>query len=69
VGATVTLDDVDGRPTVVSSALQVRAEVAGLDDATFQSIVDEAAELCPISRLFAGASITVDAKLATNVAA
>lgn len=69
VGATVTLDEVDGRPTVVSSALQVRAEVAGLDDATFQSIVDEAAELCPISRLFAGASITVDAKLATNVAA
>lgn len=69
VGATVTLDEVDGRPTVVSSALQVRAEVAGLDDATFQSIVDEAAKLCPISRLFAGASITVDAKLATNVAA
>lgn len=69
VGATVTLDEVDGRPTVVSSALQVRAEVAGLDDATFQSIVDEAAKLCPISRLFAGASITVDAKLATNAAA
>jgi osmotically inducible protein OsmC len=69
VSATVTLDEVDGRPTVVSSALQVRAEVAGLDDATFQSIVDEAAKLCPISRLFAGASITVDAKLATNVAA
>ena len=69
VSATVTLDDVDGRPTVVSSALQVRADVTGLDDATFQSIVAEAAELCPISRLFAGAKITVDAKLAAGVAA
>ncbi|MEO8511740.1 MAG: OsmC family peroxiredoxin [Chloroflexota bacterium] len=69
VSATVTLDEVGGRPTVVSSALQVRADVTGLDDATFQSIVDEAADLCPISRLFAGASITVDAKLAAGVAA
>lgn len=68
VNATVTLDEVDGRPTVVSSALQVRADVTGLDDPAFQSIVGEAAELCPISRLFAGASITVDAKLATAVA-
>ena len=69
VSAMVTLDEVDGRPTVVSSALQVRADVTGLDDATFQSIVAEAAELCPISRLFAGAKITVDAKLAAGVAA
>jgi osmotically inducible protein OsmC len=69
VSATVTLDEVDGRPTVVSSALQVQADVTGLDDAAFQSIVAEAADLCPISRLFAGASITVDAKLAATLAA
>ena len=65
VGATVTLDEVDGVPTIVSSALRVRAEVPGLDEAGFRTAVDEAAELCPVSRLFAGARITVDAELAS----
>lgn len=69
VTATVTLDEVDGRPTVVSSALRAQAQVPGLDDAAFQSIVGEAAELCPISRLFAGARITVEATLLVAVAA
>jgi osmotically inducible protein OsmC len=63
VSSTVTLDDVDGKPTVVSSALTVRGQVAGLDEETFQAAVDEAAALCPISRLFAGAEITVSAEL------
>jgi osmotically inducible protein OsmC len=63
VGATVTLDDVDGLPTVISSALYVRGTVPGLDSAGFQSAVDEAAALCPISRLFAGAEISVTALL------
>ena len=63
VASTVTLDEVDGKPTVVSSALTVRAAAAGIDAAGFQAAVDEAAALCPISRLFAGAKITVDATL------
>ena len=63
VTATVSLDEVEGRPTVVSSDLRVRTQVAGMDDDAFRSIVDEAAALCPISRLFAGAAITVDASL------
>jgi osmotically inducible protein OsmC len=63
VTATVSLDDVDGRPAVVSSALRARARVAGIGEKTFLSIVDEAAALCPISRLFAGAVITIDASL------
>lgn len=63
VTATVSLGEVDGRPTVVSSALSVSARVAGLDEVAFCAIVNEAAELCPISRLFAGAEITVDATL------
>lgn len=63
VSATVTLDEVDGRPTVVSSAIDVRARVPGLDAAGFQAAVDEAAALCPISRLFAGAKIDVTAAL------
>lgn len=68
VTATVSLAERDGRPTVVSSALDVQARVPGLDDAAFGSIVDEAADLCPIARLFAGAAITVDARLDGGVA-
>lgn len=63
VSATVTLDDVDGKPTIVSSALTVRGMVPGIDASGFQSAVDDAAALCPISRLFAGATITVQAEL------
>jgi osmotically inducible protein OsmC len=63
VGATVTLDEVEGLPTIVSSAITVSAAVPDLDDERFQAIVQEAAELCPVSRLFAGATISVDAKL------
>ena len=33
------------------------------DDAGFQEAVNEAAGLCPVSRLFAGAKISVDAAL------
>ena len=61
--ATVTLDEVGSVPTLVSSALQVTGLVAGIDRETFQATVEEAAKLCPISRLFAGAKITAAATL------
>jgi osmotically inducible protein OsmC len=63
VAATVTLDEVGGLPTIVSSSISVRAQVPGIDDARFQGVVKEAAALCPVSRLFAGASIDVTAEL------
>lgn len=63
VQATVTLDEVDGLPTIVSSALTIKGQVDGADPAKFQQIVDEAAALCPVSRLFAGAKISVKAEL------
>jgi len=63
VQATVTLDAVDGVPTIITSRLKVRAQVTGLDADGFAAVVDEAAALCPVSRLFAGAEISVDAKL------
>jgi osmotically inducible protein OsmC len=66
VEATVTLDEVDGVPTIVSSQLFVRARVPGVDGEQFQRIVDEAAGLCPVSRLFAGARIGVEALLEPN---
>lgn len=63
VTSTVSLEEVDGRPTITTSAISVKAAVEGIDDATFQKVVSDAAELCPVSRLFAGATITVDATL------
>lgn len=66
VTATVTLDAVDGVPTITTSSLHVTARVAGLDAGAFARVVDEAAALCPVSRLFAGAQISVDAELAQS---
>ncbi|OBF11177.1 OsmC family peroxiredoxin [Mycobacterium sp. 852002-10029_SCH5224772] len=63
VTAAVTLDAVDGVPTITTSQLKVTASVAGLDAESFAAVVDQAAALCPVSRLFAGATISVDAKL------
>lgn len=63
VAATVTLDEVDGLPTIVSSVLHVRGRVPGIDAHGFQAAVDEAADLCPVSRLFAGAQIRITAEL------
>ncbi len=63
VTSTVTLDAVDGVPTITTSRLKVKAQVAGLDADGFAAVVDEAAALCPVSRLFAGAEISVEAEL------
>ena len=63
ITATVTLDEQGGVPTIVSSHLDVTAAVPGLDAAGFEAVIGEASELCPVSRLFAGAKITVDAAL------
>lgn len=63
VQSAVTLDEVDGLPTITTSRLKVEAQVAGLDADAFAAVVDDAAALCPVSRLFAGAQISVDAQL------
>lgn len=63
ITATVTLEEAGGVPTIVSSHLDVTARIPGLDPAGFEAAVGEASELCPVSRLFAGAKITVDATL------
>ena len=58
VRADVTLDDIDGVPTIVSSALTVDAEIPDWDG-DFQAVIAEAGDLCPVSRLYAGAKITI----------
>lgn len=66
VEGTVTLAEVDGLPTIISSQLLVKAQVRGLDADAFQAAVEEAAALCPVSRLFAGARVSVEALLEPN---
>ncbi len=62
VSATVALEEVGGVPTITTSKLSVKARVDGLEVADFRAAVAEAAKLCPVSRLFAGAKVTVEAE-------
>ncbi len=62
--ATVTLERIDGAPTVTSSALETEVKSPKADDAAFQKAAEEAKVGCPISRLLKnGATITLTAKL------
>ena len=45
--------------------LHCEAEVPGLDQATFQKFADDAKLNCPVSKLLAGARISLEAKLLT----
>jgi len=60
--AVVTLEkDGDGF-TITKSALTLRADVPGIEDAEFQRIAEEAKAGCPVSKLFK-AEITLSATL------
>jgi lipoyl-dependent peroxiredoxin len=61
--AAVHLDRVDGAPAITHVELTTRGRVPGLDAETFAEHAETAKTGCPISKLFAGASITVDAQL------
>lgn len=60
--AVVTLDKEGDGFTISKSALTLRAQVPGIDDAEFQRIAAEAKAGCPVSKLF-NAEITLDATL------
>jgi osmotically inducible protein OsmC len=62
--AEVTLQTVDGQPTVTQSHLTVSARVPGTDRAKFLEVAHAAKAGCPISRLLR-AEITMDATLET----
>ena len=64
--ATVTLEKDDTGPCITNIALDVTAEVDSIDDSTFQKLVSESLEKCPISRLYASVTKTVNAKLLTT---
>ena len=66
VSATVTFDNVDGGWKVVSSALTVRGEVSGMDQAGFAAAAEAAKDGCPISQALKGnVELSVDATLAS----
>ena len=54
VSVTVAADRVDGSWTVLSSALDVRGHVPGIDQAGFTAAADAAKDGCPISRALKG---------------
>jgi osmotically inducible protein OsmC len=60
--AVVTLDADALEITTVD--LTVEATVPDIDDETFQEVASQAKEGCPVSKVLAGADITLDATLA-----
>ena len=64
VTSDITFDRVDGKWTVVSSKLTVRGHVAGLGDARFRELAEQAKDGCPISRALQGnVALSVEASL------
>lgn len=60
--ATVELGNEDG-PKITSILLDCEAVVPDLGDEDFQALAKEAKAKCPISRLFTGTNVTLNAKL------
>jgi len=60
--AAVTLGQDDG-PKITGIALETKAQVGGIAEEKFQELVATAKAKCPISRLYAGTTITVSATL------
>ena len=63
VSSKVTLDLVEGVPTVTTSELTVSGRVPGVDQAKFEQAAFEAGRNCPVSRALSGIKITVNATL------
>lgn len=64
VAASVTFDRVDGNWRVVSSALNVRGWVPGIDASGFQQAAEAAKDGCPVSQALKGnVALSVEAAL------
>ncbi|KGM48754.1 peroxiredoxin OsmC [Pseudooceanicola atlanticus] len=62
--ATVAMDQVEGGFEIKSVHLDLTAKIPGADEAKFKEAAENAKAGCPISKLYKGADITLDAKLA-----
>ena len=63
--AAVTLETVDGAPTITKVVLTTVGSVPGIDEATFLEKAEAAKDGCPVSKLFTGAEIELDATLSS----
>jgi osmotically inducible protein OsmC len=61
--ARVRLEKVGEAFSITRSELTCEADVPGIDDAAFRETALGAKQNCPVSRVLAGAEITLDAKL------
>lgn len=61
--AQVQLDKTDDGFKISAVHLDVKAKVPGTDAETFAKIADKAKQGCPVSKVLAGAKITMDATL------
>jgi osmotically inducible protein OsmC len=66
--ATVTMEPVDGKPTITKIHLVCRANVPGADAQKFQQAAEAAKSGCPVSKVL-NAKISMDAKLESELAA
>jgi osmotically inducible protein OsmC len=62
--AEVTIETVEGNPTITRSELTTEVKVDGLDDGEFQTYAEGARSGCAVSRALGGVKISLDAKLA-----
>ena len=69
VSAACTLDEVKGAPRITTVDLTVRAQVPDLDAAGLEGMVEQAAELCPVSNALRGnVKINMHGELVPTVA-
>ena len=61
--ANVTLEMIDGAPTISKIKLTVKATVPDIDDDEFQEFANGAKENCPVSKALGGVNISLDATL------
>jgi osmotically inducible protein OsmC len=63
--ARVSLQEVDGAPTIARITLKVEGSVPGIDESTYQDLAEQAKKDCPVSRALASVpEIKLEAKLA-----
>jgi lipoyl-dependent peroxiredoxin len=63
--ADVTIEEIDGQPSIRSSELKVVGYVADIDEHEFNRLAEEAKAHCPVSRALAGLDISLRSELGT----
>lgn len=61
--ADVTLEMVDGNPTISKILLKVEADIPDIKDAEFQDFAEGAKKNCPVSKALAGVEISLETSL------